>query len=476
MNSINLSGRSMVTIAVVAFLLIIGGLILGQATPLLFPVQASAEATQVDGLFHLLLVIGGGIFLLVQGLLVYSIVRFRAKPGDTSDGANIHGSGLLEVAWTAVPAITVLVLTVLSYQVFVQIQEPKDGEMTIHAVGARFNWAFSYDVPLSILPEAVDEANLPPAVKDDLADDGMISVSSPILFTYVGRPIALEMQPRDVIHAFYVPAFRVKQDLIPGRTTTIRFTPTEAGTYPIKCAELCGANHGLMVAQVEVLASEADYNAALLPLVDAKVHPSVDPVVVGHSILASNVYPCYTCHVLATLTDAAAPWTGAVGPNLTGVGDRAVSSRAAATGLDGVGYLTQALHEPTAYLVPGYGPLMPNLNLQDCEVQAIVAYLCTQTANGEAACTIDLNKYVNECTAGGGQPPPPPVGAEATGEVTAEATSDLVSTPVPAEATGDATAEATSELVSTPVPAGEATADATTETSGEATAEATVGS
>src|SRR5688572_19659630 len=144
MNSMNISLRTFVTIAVIGVLLIAGGFLFATATPLIFPAQASAEAKQVDDLFRILLVIGGAIFLLVQGMLAFSVWRFRAKVGDTSDGIVMHGNSTLEIIWTAIPAVIVFLLTILSYQVFVTIQSPKDGEVTVGAVGARFNWAFTH--------------------------------------------------------------------------------------------------------------------------------------------------------------------------------------------------------------------------------------------------------------------------------------------------------------------------------------------
>ncbi|MEZ4668046.1 MAG: cytochrome c oxidase subunit II [Anaerolineae bacterium] len=379
-----ISGSTIIIVIVAGVLLILGGVLIGTLTPQLFPPPASAEAKPVDDLFHISLVIGGAIFLLVQGMLVFSIIRFRAKPGDTSDGAYIHGSTTLEIVWTAIPAVIVVVLTILSWQVFDTIFTPKPDEAKVFAAGARFNWAFTYDVPLSIMPEQVDLTKLPEDVRADVEADGLLSVTSPILYTYVGQPVVMEMEPKDVIHAFWIPAFRLKQDLIPGRTTSIRFTPTIAGTYPIECAELCGANHGLMRSEVVVLDNEQGFNQMMVPMMDEKIHPPADPVLRGRKILSSNVYPCYTCHVLSDLTEAPQPWAGNVGPALNGIADRVASSRASATGQTPAEYLYTAVHEPSAYLVPGYGALMPQLNIPECDAWAIVAYLATQSESGSA--------------------------------------------------------------------------------------------
>ncbi|MEP6985362.1 MAG: cytochrome c oxidase subunit II, partial [Chloroflexota bacterium] len=295
-NKSGISGTTIAVIVVVGVLLIVGGLLIGLATPSILPVQASAESVQVDNLFHILLVIGGAVFLLVQGMLVFSIWRFRAKPGETGDGVNLHGNTTLEIVWTAIPAVIVLVLTVLSYQVFSTMIAPKPGEMTIQANAARFNWNFQYNMPLSIMGKDVDITKLPQVAQDDLKDDNMITLTSPTLYLMSGQPVLMQMQPKDVIHAFWIPAFRIKQDLLPGRVTTVRYTPTVAGEYILECTQLCGANHGAMRAKVEVLASEADFDVALRPIMAAIIYPPADPVVRGRDLLASDVYPCYTCH------------------------------------------------------------------------------------------------------------------------------------------------------------------------------------
>lgn len=417
-----LSASTLIIIIIVGVLLVAGGLILGQFTPSLFPTQASAEAKQVDDLFHILLVIGGAIFLLVQGLLVFSVWRFRAKPGDSIDGSSFHGNTTLEITWTIIPAIIVLILTVLSWRVWNDLQTPKDNEMVVRAVGARFNWAFTYAEPLDVLPYEVDVTTLPEDVQKDIQEDGMVDLAAPILYTFVGQPVKMEMQPRDVIHAFWIPAFRVKQDLIPGRTTTIRFTPTQAGVYPIKCAELCGPRHGAMIGEVHVLEDQAAMDTMMAQMMEKKIFPDPDPAKRGRALLESDVYPCYTCHVLSDL--ASANWTGNVGPVLNGVADRAATSRANSTGLTPPEYLYQAIHEPTAYLVPGYGPLMPNLQIPECDSWAIVAYLATQSESGQAPFEVTVPE---QCVIKGG--PPGVQAATQAGEATAEATSEATVEP-----------------------------------------------
>ena len=435
----NLNSRTVITLVIVGVLLIGGGFVMTLAIPYIFPPEASAEANQVDGLFRILLIIGGAIFLLVQGMLAYSVWRFRARPGDNDDGIVLHGNTTLEIVWTAVPAVIVFLLTILSYQVFVNIESPKDNEMTVHVDARRFNWAFSY------------QTNVP----DPTDSTKNIVVQSTDLRTYVGQPMLMEMESQDVIHALWIPAFRVKQDVIPGRVTTVRFTPTLANDevnpyYPIRCAELCGPNHGMMTSQVIVYQNETDFQTWLDGETDKVLHPPADPVIRGHDILASNIYPCFTCHTL-NIEGAAQPWNGNVGPSLNGVADRAVGIRSQATGQSGADYIKQSVHDPTAYLVPGFGPLMPQLNVPECQLEAIVAYLCTVSETGQPQCSIDTDQFNQQCG-----------GAAPAAESTAEATANVSSL-------SESTAEATSNLSSL----SEATTEATSAPAGEATSEAT---
>lgn len=348
-------------------LLVLGGLIIAEATPLILPPQASAESQQVDNLFKVMLAIGGAIFLLVQGAIVYSVIRFRAQPNETSDGVTMHGNPTLELVWTAIPAVIVLILSILSFQVWVSITSAKDNEQVVTATGSRFNWSFSYPVP-----------------------NEEVTVNSRVLHTYVGQSVKMELHSTDVNHSFWVPAMRVKQDLLPDRMTEVRFTPSLAGEYPVVCAELCGGGHGDMRATIIVHPDEETYLAWFDEQANIVLNPPEDPAARGEQILGSGAYPCAGCHVLDDLG-----WTGVTGPNLNDVGDRAARRVPGQTAEE---YLHNSLYHPSDYLVPGFGPLMPQFQPDDPgganympvdENQAIVAYLCTQTATGESACDLE---------------------------------------------------------------------------------------
>jgi cytochrome c oxidase subunit 2 len=194
---------------------------------LILPEQASAEAQRTDFLFRVLFLLGMITFLLVQGLLMYAAVRYRAEPGDTSDGAPIHGNVTLEIVWTAIPAVIVFVLGVVSFLVWQDNTAPSstgnvnminNEPTTIEATGQRYRWGFTY---------LTNETDI---------NDEPIAINSSDLHVYIPDPATcddckfeLQMNTEDVIHSFWVPAMRVKQDLLPGRTTEVLFTPVDSG-------------------------------------------------------------------------------------------------------------------------------------------------------------------------------------------------------------------------------------------------------
>jgi cytochrome c oxidase subunit II len=373
-----------------AIAIVIGGLVIGMITPSIFPVQGSAEAVQVDNLFRFMLVIGGAIFLLVEGVLLFSVIRYRRKPGDVADGPPVHGNTTLEFVWTLVPAIIVIILTVYAYVVWVDIRTIKPNEQTVDAVGVRFAWAFNYSITEEDLPPFVAISSLPFDVQTSLTD-GTLNFTSPQLHTWVNQPVHVTLRTEDVNHAFWIPGMRVKQDLLAGRVTDIRFTPIEPGVYRIVCAELCGSGHGNMAGEVT---QRGELSGAWLivhpdeetflrefyyPEQQTRLFPPEDPALLGR-ILIQN-YPCSGCHRLSELG-----WQGVTGPSLDGIASR--TQRLAATGTATMEeYLYLAIRNPGAYLVPGYQNLMPAFNpdpgqpnyMPENELEAIIAYLMTQT-------------------------------------------------------------------------------------------------
>ncbi|WP_398329537.1 cytochrome c oxidase subunit II, partial [Vulcanococcus sp.] len=219
--------------------LVLFGLWVGQNVNLL-PVDASANAPVYDELFRVLFSIGSILFIGILGLILYSLVRFRRRAGESGDGAAIEGNLPLEILWTAIPAVVVLFVGIYSYDIYDRM-----GGMTplndhsMHGMqhSEERTWGGISPVALksdeAITPLPVDVTAMQFAFIFHYPDS---DITSGELHVPVGQPIALQMKALDVIHAFWVPQFRLKQDVIPGQPTLLSFTPTRAGQYPIVCA------------------------------------------------------------------------------------------------------------------------------------------------------------------------------------------------------------------------------------------------
>jgi cytochrome c oxidase subunit 2 len=197
------------------------------------PVNASEEAGRIETLLWFLVFASIIVFTLVVTFLVYSVWKFRAAPGDESDGPPLHGNTLLEIVWTAVPAVLLLIVSIYSYFVLAANEDLDPDRLTVNVTAEQFAWTFAYP------------------------DGGFESGD---LRLPVDRQVALKMRAKDVIHDLYVPEFLVKMDTVPGITTTLVVKPTKVGTYPIVCAELCGVGHNTMRARVIVM-PQAAYDA-----------------------------------------------------------------------------------------------------------------------------------------------------------------------------------------------------------------------
>lgn len=253
----------------------------------LMPVAASDEASQVDALFNMMMTIAIGLFLLVEGTIIVAAIRYRRRPGDTTDGPPIHGNIPLEIVWTAIPAVTVLIISVYSFEIYnamggldpmashshqpaplAQAHEisPTQAKPDKNLIAFDPNQnAIAYGLGASPehlgqpVPLTVNVMGLQYAWIFTYPDTG---VTTGELHIPIGQEVQLNITAQDVLHAFWLPEFRLKQDAIPGRQTQLRFTPNRVGEYPIVCAELCGAYHGAMAAQLFVQTPE-EYQAWL---------------------------------------------------------------------------------------------------------------------------------------------------------------------------------------------------------------------
>ena len=188
--------------------------------------QASTAAPKIDKLLDVLIVLASFVFSAVMVLMIYSIWKWRAKPGDESDGAPIHGNTRLEIAWTVIPTVIVLFGAGYSWGVLNNIEDRDPHHLNVDVYSQQYAWNFTYP--------------------------GADKFSRGVMHVPVDRQVVFSLHALDVIHSFWVPEWRIKKDNVPGITTTAVITPDRVGTYELICTELCGFGHATMRAKVVV--------------------------------------------------------------------------------------------------------------------------------------------------------------------------------------------------------------------------------
>ncbi len=293
---------------------------------LALPLAASAEAGQIDFLAGAHFWMISFLFSLIMVIMLYSAFVFRRRTDDDDDGPHVHGNTVLEVGWTIVPTFIVIGFGIWGAVMLNDITAPKANEMTVEVTGRQWSWSFNY-------PEQGD-------------------IPSAELVLPVGQPVKLEMNAEDVLHSFWVPEFRVKQDLVPGRTTTLRFTPTVEGEYVVRCAEICGLDHTNMLAPVQVLSQEA-FDAWVEERSNVPVFSELSPEELGELMWGAEYgFGCSGCHSIDGSPGAGPTWLGIYGREepLTD-GSVIVVDDA---------YIEESIYDPNAKVVEGFQPnIMP---------------------------------------------------------------------------------------------------------------------
>jgi cytochrome c oxidase subunit 2 len=229
------------TVAVIAGVLATGAGIAISYAIHWFPAQASSQAKRTDDLYHVLVIACVPIFVLVTGVILYCVWQFRMKPGEElKDGPPLHGNTRLEVIWTVFPAVLLLSMIAYSLVVLHDNEKKPAREINVDVTAQQFAWTFQY----------------PPSVTHGAP------VSSTQLYLPLNESVHFSLHSRDVIHAFWVPAFRLQEDIVPGITVSYRATPDRLGRYPIVCNLLCGIGHSLMRSSVHVV-TEGQFQAWL---------------------------------------------------------------------------------------------------------------------------------------------------------------------------------------------------------------------
>ncbi len=298
----------------------------------LFPESASTIAEGVDSLYFFLIGVGALFTVLIFSVTFYFAIRYRRRPGNEHPTA-IEGNVALEAFWSVVPFVIGMIIFGWGANLYFKNAAPPPDAMDIHVVGKQWMWKLQH-------PEGRREINE--------------------LHVPIGQPVRLIMTSEDVIHSFYVPAFRIKMDVLPGRYTTAWFEATKAGEYHLFCAEYCGNEHSKMGGTVYVMAPD-DYERWLNATQEGEAMSSV-----GERLFSE--LRCDGCH---------RPDSSGRGPSLAGRYGAVTRLNTGAEVIADEAYLRQSILQPSAKIVAGFQPVMPTFQGQVTEEQVmeIIAYL-----------------------------------------------------------------------------------------------------
>ena len=304
------------------------------------PIEASLQSIPVDWMWNMDMGPIAFLFALIMVPLVYSLIVFRRRKGDTTDAEHIEGNTTLEITWTIIPLMIVVVYAYLGAYTLGETRVVDPNALVINVTAHQWDWSFSY-------PEGFtsNELHLP-----------------------INKQVVLEMQSLDVIHSFWVPEFRIKQDVVPGHTTEYRITPDLLGNYTVRCAELCGTSHAYMERPV-IVTSQSDYDtwvkqqAATEAALVAQGGPDA-----GKALVAQN--GCGGCHSSDGSKLVGPTWRVLFGSQVKLADGSVVTADEA--------YLIESIAKPSAKVVDGFPDhVMPTFNLTDAQIKNIASYIET---------------------------------------------------------------------------------------------------
>jgi cytochrome c oxidase subunit 2 len=321
----------MIHLLIVAVLVVISTVALGLflTNAPLMPFQASAQAQTVDWLMDIHWWFIAFFTSLIVVFLLYSVIVFRRRKGERGDGVYMEGNQKLEVLWTVIPVAIVLWFAVIGGQTLADVERRDPEAMTVNVYAAQWNWRFEYSVTT---PEGV-----------------VTAVASDTLVLPKNRQVVLRLHSDDVIHSFYVPEFRIKQDVLPGGdefVRELRITPTENGTFKVRCAEICGRLHYDMQAEVMVV-DGSEFNTWLQ---EQSGECNLDDAECGQRW--AQTYGCLACHSLDGTTIIGPTWQGLAGSQVELTDGTTVTVDEE--------YLRNSVLDPNAQVVAGFQPgIMP---------------------------------------------------------------------------------------------------------------------
>ncbi|ASV10108.1 cytochrome c oxidase subunit II [Leptospira interrogans serovar Canicola] len=318
------------------------------------PVQASEVAKNVDHLYLFLLVSSLISFVILIGGMTWFILKYRRKT-DSDKTAYITHNTLAEFLWSFIPLVIMIVIFRWGWRIFADLRSVHEkGDIEIHVTARQWQWTFKYPNGVTIVsPNATEKLN---------------TLFQPNgIYVPVGKTVRLVMTSQDVLHSFYVPAFRNKMDAIPGRYTTLTFTPTEKGDFVVYCTEFCGTSHSNMLSAIRVVDNETfDKWYAEAGNVDLSKIP---PTELGKNLYAEKA--CAGCHS----TDG----SRLVGPSYKGLFGSTREFESGPGVIADENYIRKSILQPTAQVVKGFPPAMPSYQgqLSDDEINALIEYIKT---------------------------------------------------------------------------------------------------
>ncbi|MCB0281897.1 MAG: cytochrome c oxidase subunit II [Calditrichae bacterium] len=304
---------------------------------LFFPEQGSTIASEVDLLFHFVLYLSIFFFILVTGGSFYFAWRFRKK-GEDQFTPNISHNTSLEIFWTVIPTILVFIIFIWGFKTYLKMNVTPANSMEVNVTAQKWFWTFGYKEGATTTNELVVPVN---------------------------KSVKLLMSSQDVIHSFFVPAFRVKMDVLPNRYTSLWFEATKTGEFDLFCTEYCGKGHSEMIGKVKVL-SDAEFASWLA----SSSGPSdLPPAEYGKELYKSKA--CFTCHSI--------DGTPSVGPTFKGVFGRTEELTDGSSITVDENYIRHSILEPQSQVVKGFQPVMPTYQgvLNSQQIDALIAFLKT---------------------------------------------------------------------------------------------------
>lgn len=297
------------------------------------PEQASTIAWKVDGFYFYMVAVSAFFACLVFALTIIFAIKYHRKK-ENEIGADIHGSLVLEIVWSVIPLLISMTMFGAATYIFFENSRPPANAEELYVVGKQWMWKLQH-------PEGRREINE--------------------LHIPVGQAVKLTMTSEDVIHSFYVPAFRTKMDVLPGRYTHMWFQPTKAGKYHLFCAEYCGTNHSKMIGSINVM-EPAHYQAWL----EGRQPGAGAESMVSRGEKLFKQLNCLSCHGDVTR-----------GPLLDGILGKKIALQGGGSVTADENYLRESIINPAAKVVDGYQPVMPvySQQLSEEQIMDILAYL-----------------------------------------------------------------------------------------------------